>query len=91
MVDEDALIAALKSGKLAGAALDVFATEPLPESSPFWDMDNVVVTPHIAGYSPDYLSAAWRLSVETVIDLAHGRWPRSCVNPGLTPRMNLTR
>jgi len=48
VVDESALIAALKSGNLAGACLDVFATEPLPPSSPLWDMDNVIISPHSA-------------------------------------------
>ncbi len=46
VVDEPALIQALKSGQITGAALDVFAEEPLPADSPFWDMPNVLVTPH---------------------------------------------
>ncbi len=46
VIDEPALIEALHSGHLSGAALDVFDTEPLPKESPFWEMSNVVVTPH---------------------------------------------
>lgn len=49
IIDEDALIAALKRGHLSGAALDVFAQEPLPPDSELWDMPNVLVTPHAAG------------------------------------------
>ncbi|HYC54386.1 MAG TPA: D-2-hydroxyacid dehydrogenase [Candidatus Binatia bacterium] len=51
LVDETALIDALKAGNLAGAALDVFAEEPLPSTSPLWEMPNVVITPHSAGRS----------------------------------------
>ena len=54
LVDEPALIEALREGKIKGAALDVFSEEPLPESSPLWDMPNVLVTPHIAGSNPHY-------------------------------------
>ena len=48
---EDDLVAALKDGRLYGASLDVFGTEPLPESAPFWGLPNVVVTPHMAAVS----------------------------------------
>ncbi|MGJ7603472.1 D-2-hydroxyacid dehydrogenase [Variovorax sp. LT1R20] len=51
VVDEPALIDALRSGALSGAYLDVFAHEPLPPDSPLWDMPNVIVTPHTAGHS----------------------------------------
>ena len=54
VVDEEALLEALKGGKLRGAALDVFVNEPLSESSPFWTMENVFLTPHIGGRSPGY-------------------------------------
>jgi phosphoglycerate dehydrogenase-like enzyme len=48
VVDEEAMVGALRSGHLGGACLDVFAAEPLPESSPLWDMPNVIISPHSA-------------------------------------------
>ena len=48
LVDEPAMIRALKEGHLAGAALDVFSTEPPPAESPLWDMPNVIISPHSA-------------------------------------------
>lgn len=53
IADEQALIEALKSGKLAGAAIDSFVTEPLPTTSPFWDMENVIVSPHASALTPE--------------------------------------
>ncbi len=53
LVDETALIAALESGRLGGAYLDVFATEPLPDDSPLWDMENVLITGHSGAGSAD--------------------------------------
>ena len=54
VVDEEALIAALREGRIAGAALDVFAKEPLPEDHPFWSMENVIITPHLGGFYDEY-------------------------------------
>ena len=49
LVDEAALLKALEDDQIAGAGLDVFCTEPLPAESPFWDLDNVIVSPHMSG------------------------------------------
>lgn len=54
-VDEEALVEALKKGKIGGAGLDCFFTEPLPTESPLWDMENVVMTPHIGGQCDAYV------------------------------------
>jgi D-2-hydroxyacid dehydrogenase (NADP+) len=58
VLDDDAIIAALKSGTIAGAGLDVFEQEPLPEHSPFWDVPNLIITPHTAGMSEKYVQQA---------------------------------
>jgi len=58
VIDEEALLEALQSGKIRGAALDVFATEPLPADHPFWSLTNCVLTPHISGRSPKYMERA---------------------------------
>jgi phosphoglycerate dehydrogenase-like enzyme len=50
-VDEEALVESLRSGHLSGAALDVFETEPLPPSSPLWDLENVIISPHRADHT----------------------------------------
>jgi len=56
LVQEPALVRALRENWIMGAGLDVFADEPLPASSPFWDLPNVVLTPHVAGTHPDYMA-----------------------------------
>lgn len=60
-VDEPALLAALQNGTIAGAAIDHFWDEPLPADSPFWDLENVLITPHTAGET--------RMYEENVIDI----------------------
>lgn len=66
VVDEPALIDALEADALAGAALDVFETEPLPEASPLWEMDEVIVTPHCAAYTRDYFRDVGEIVRENV-------------------------
>lgn len=65
-VDEASLLSALSSGGIAGAALDVFQEEPLGEDSPFWELDNVLITPHTAGMIDDYLERAFSIFSQVV-------------------------
>ena len=60
VLDEDALVRALNAGKIAGAALDALAKEPLPPDNPLWTMPNVIITPHIGGFSDTYVRDAAR-------------------------------
>ncbi len=64
IIDEPALISFLQEGKIRGAGLDVFASEPLPESSPLWELDNVLITPHVAGSTPYYMDRALGIFLE---------------------------
>jgi phosphoglycerate dehydrogenase-like enzyme len=88
VVDETALLRALSEGWIAGAGLDVFYIEETAVGNPFLNLDNVVATPHIGGFSDEDLETFWRESMHVVLDLANGRWPRSHVNPGLQPKFD---
>lgn len=73
LVDEDALVAALRSGHLSGAALDVFSTEPLPEDSPLWGMENVIITPHNSATSTSTGARSERIFLDNLRAWAEGR------------------
>ena len=66
IVHLDALTRALQSGQVGGAALDVFETEPLPPTHPLWEMENVIITPHSAGYGPHTEARQLAVVVENV-------------------------
>jgi phosphoglycerate dehydrogenase-like enzyme len=66
VVDEAALISALAAQKIGGAALDVFSEEPLPKTSPFWNLDNVIISPHVSGNSTRYHEKAAALFAENL-------------------------
>ena len=65
-IQETALIRALQEGRIAGAGLDVFETEPLPAESPLWDMDNVIITSHYAGLTPHYNERALAIFLDNL-------------------------
>jgi phosphoglycerate dehydrogenase-like enzyme len=83
VVDEAALIEALRSGRLAGAALEVFAREPLPADSPLWDLPNVLVSPHTAGLSMCEDERIVSLFVENLGRYLRGEPLRNRVDPEL--------
>lgn len=64
VINEQAMVEALSSGRIAGAALDVFDHEPLPEGHPFYKMENVLLSPHCADHTPDWLDNAMRFFIE---------------------------
>ncbi len=86
LIDEQALIRALQEGWIAGAGLDVFEVEPLPDDSPLRGMDNVILAPHCAGISRESGQAMARLAAENVVAVLTGGQPVHCVNPEVLRR-----
>jgi len=78
--DEAALVELLRDGSIAGAGLDVFATEPLPADHPFMTMKNVILTPHCAALTSDCVRAIALGAAQAVIDVFEGRVPAAVVN-----------
>jgi phosphoglycerate dehydrogenase-like enzyme len=66
IIDESAMIDALQEKRIAGAALDVFTTEPLPKESPLWRLENVIITPHHSGSSPRASERTLKLFAENL-------------------------
>lgn len=81
LVDEKALVRALQNGKLAGAAVDVFATEPEIKGNPLLSLPNVIVTPHIGGHTPGTRYRQAQATVDIVRAILAGQVPDEVVNP----------
>lgn len=81
IVDEPALVEALRAGRPGGAALDVMETEPLPGDSPLTRMENVLLTPHLASFSQEASAQLYQMSAEIAANLLQNRWVPTIVNP----------
>lgn len=90
-VDEAALIKALKEGWIAAAGLDVFEQEPIASNNPLIQMDNVILTPHVASASARMDPERRRRVGQEIALVLTGRWPRSCVNPSVLEKSGLMR
>lgn len=84
-----AVTAALQSGTIAAAGLDVFETEPLPKSSPLYAMPNVILTPHSAYYSESSIVRSRHETLWEAIKVLRGERPRTIVNPAVLEKVSL--
>jgi D-3-phosphoglycerate dehydrogenase len=83
LVDTDALVAALREGRIAGAALDTVDPEPLPERHPLRGRDDVILTPHVAWYSEESMRGLQAGAPSEVRRVLSGEWPVHVVNPAV--------
>jgi D-3-phosphoglycerate dehydrogenase len=86
LVDDGALVEALRDRRIAGAALDVYPLEPLPPDSPLLELDNVVLSPHLAGASLDVPRHHSRMLVDDLLRALRGERPEQLANPDVWER-----
>jgi D-3-phosphoglycerate dehydrogenase / 2-oxoglutarate reductase len=89
IIDLPALARALQEGKLAGAALDVVDPEPLPADSPYYQMLNVILTPHSAYYSERSVDVVRRETLLEALQVLRGKRPRTVANPAVLHKVTL--
>jgi D-3-phosphoglycerate dehydrogenase / 2-oxoglutarate reductase len=85
VINEAVLVEALRSGHIAGAGIDVFDPEPPLPDNPLFDLPNIIVTPHIASFTPDGTNAMFTGIIEEVTAVLRGQRPRWLVNPSVWP------
>ena len=81
IIDESALVEALRSGKVWGVGLDMLEHESLPLDSPLRDCGNVTLTPHVGASSEESTNDLYRAGCQIIVGVYNGRWPKSVVNP----------
>lgn len=86
VIDEAALVAALRTGKVHSAGLDVMEQEPLPGDSPLRAFGNVTFTSHIASYSVEAVGTLYRYGARIAANLLAGKWVSTVVNPQVRPK-----
>jgi phosphoglycerate dehydrogenase-like enzyme len=91
IVEEDALHDALSRRQIAGAAIDCFATEPLPRAPKLAELDNVLLAPHCIAWSHELFRDIGRAAFQGMIELAAGRPPRGMINPEVLQRPGFQR
>ena len=91
IIDEQALIDALETGAIAGAGLDVLEQEPPSTENPLLHMENVLVSPHVASATTRMRPETRRRVGREVALVLHNKWPMSCVNPTVLPKVPLER
>ena len=85
VLNDAAVVEALRTGQLAGTALDVFDAIPLPDNHPFWQLENVLITPHVAGITEDSMLAMGQGAAVAVEHLLRGAVPPNCINAQAVP------
>jgi D-3-phosphoglycerate dehydrogenase len=87
IVDQQALTSALTSRKIAGAALDVFESEPLPADDPLNNLDNVIITPHAIGLTDQCFADTGRTNVDAILTMLKGEIPANVLNPQVLEKL----